>query len=209
MSLASQIALAFLTDYPTPTSAAHLGEARMAAFCRRHAYRGGKSPAELLSRLRAAPVAPVGLPPATLAAMVTAQVTVLKTLQTVISEVERLIAVRVVAHPRSNLFENLPGVGMITWHSCSPRSARSSTGRTVPNKPRPSAARRLSPVPPARPAASTSAGPRVPAPARPSPASLTTLECKTTGPPHSTPTPGHEENATRTPPASSPAPGSA
>ena len=49
--------LAFLTDYPTPTSAAHLGEARMAAFCRRHAYRGGKSPAELLSRLRAAPVA--------------------------------------------------------------------------------------------------------------------------------------------------------
>ena len=32
MSLASQIALAFLTDYPTPTSAAHLGEARMAAF---------------------------------------------------------------------------------------------------------------------------------------------------------------------------------
>jgi transposase len=113
MSLASQIALAFLTDYPTPTSAAHLGEARMAAFCRRHAYRGGKSPAELLSRLRAAPVAPVGLPPATLAAMVTAQVTLLKTLQTVISDVERLIAVRVVAHPRSNLFENLPGVGMI------------------------------------------------------------------------------------------------
>ena len=113
MSLASQIALAFLTDYPTPTSAAHLGEARMAAFCRRHAYRGGKSPAELLSRLRAAPVAPVGLPPTTLAAIVTAQVTVLKTLQTVISDVERLIAVRVVAHPRSNLFENLPGVGMI------------------------------------------------------------------------------------------------
>ena len=37
----------------------------------------------------------------------------LKTLQTVISDVERLIAVRVVAHPRSNLFENLPGVGMI------------------------------------------------------------------------------------------------
>jgi transposase len=41
------------------------------------------------------------------------QVTVLQTLQTVISDVERLIAVRVVAHPRSNLFENLPGVGMI------------------------------------------------------------------------------------------------
>ena len=42
-SLASAIALAFLTDYPTPQAAAHLGEARMAAFCRRHSYRGGKS----------------------------------------------------------------------------------------------------------------------------------------------------------------------
>jgi transposase len=113
MSLASQIALAFLTDYPTPMSAAHLGEARMAAFCRRHAYRGGKSPAELLSRLRAAPVAPMGLPPATLAAMVTAQVTLLKTLQTLITDVEQLIATRVAAHPRSNLLQHLPGVGMI------------------------------------------------------------------------------------------------
>ena len=81
----------------------------MSAFCRR----GGKSPAELLSRLRAAPVAPMGLPPATLAAMITAQVTLLKTPHTVISDVERLIAIRVVAHPRSHLLEDLPGVGMI------------------------------------------------------------------------------------------------
>jgi hypothetical protein len=46
--LTSKIALAFLTDYPTPQSAAHLGEGRMHQFCRRHAYRGGKPPAELL-----------------------------------------------------------------------------------------------------------------------------------------------------------------
>ena len=45
----------FLTDYPTPESAALLGEGRMGQFCRRHAYRGGKSPAALLGRLRAAP----------------------------------------------------------------------------------------------------------------------------------------------------------
>jgi hypothetical protein len=50
-SLASPIALAFLTAYPTPHSAARLGEARMAAFLRRHSYRGGKSPALLLARL--------------------------------------------------------------------------------------------------------------------------------------------------------------
>ena len=49
---ASDIALAFLTDYPTPQAAARLGQARLAAFCRRHAYRGGKPPAELLGRLR-------------------------------------------------------------------------------------------------------------------------------------------------------------
>ena len=53
---ASDIALAFLTDYPTPEAAARLGQARLAAFCRRHAYRGGKPPAELLGRLRTAPV---------------------------------------------------------------------------------------------------------------------------------------------------------
>ncbi len=53
--LTSQIALAFLADYLTPRSAARLGQGRMQQFCRRHSYRGGKSPAELVSRLRAAP----------------------------------------------------------------------------------------------------------------------------------------------------------
>src|SRR5438445_351834 len=61
--LGSAIALAFLADYPTPQSAARLGAERLAMFCRRHSYRGGRSPAELLGRLRDAPVAPVGLDP--------------------------------------------------------------------------------------------------------------------------------------------------
>src|SRR5262249_49637133 len=64
-SLASAIALAFLTAYPTPQSAARLGEARRAAFLRRNSYRGGKSPALLLAPLRAAPHAPLALPPPT------------------------------------------------------------------------------------------------------------------------------------------------
>jgi transposase len=55
VSLTSLIALSFLADYPTPAVAAHLTEARMAAFLRRHHYRGGKTPAELVARLRAAP----------------------------------------------------------------------------------------------------------------------------------------------------------
>jgi hypothetical protein len=48
------VALVLLDAYPTPESAVRLGEARLAAFCRRHSDRGGRSPAELLGRLRAA-----------------------------------------------------------------------------------------------------------------------------------------------------------
>jgi hypothetical protein len=56
--LASPIALDFLTDYPTPQAAAGLTEQGMAAFCRQHAYRGGKTAIQLLDRLRAAPTHP-------------------------------------------------------------------------------------------------------------------------------------------------------
>jgi transposase len=51
----SPIALDFLDRYPTPQSAASLGEKRMAAFMARHAYCGRRSARELLDRLRAAP----------------------------------------------------------------------------------------------------------------------------------------------------------
>jgi transposase len=113
LSLASQIALAFLTDYPTPESAARLGEARMSAFCRRHSYRGGKSATELLARLRAAPTAPIGLPATTLRTIIGAQVELLRALHKAITDVERLIADQVAACPRTRLLEQLPGVGTI------------------------------------------------------------------------------------------------
>lgn len=51
----SPIALAFVSRYPTPDSAARLGIKRMASFMASHAYCGRRSPAELLARLRAAP----------------------------------------------------------------------------------------------------------------------------------------------------------
>jgi transposase len=112
-SLASDIALAFLTAYPTPQSAARLGEARMAAFLRRNSYRGGKSPDVLLARLRAEPQAPVILPAATLAAMISAHVQQLRSLRAAITGIEHLIADRVAAHPRARLLRDLPGVGTI------------------------------------------------------------------------------------------------
>jgi len=112
-SLASAIALAFLTDYPTPQSAAHLGPARMAAFCRRHSYRGGKSPEHLLDKLRAAPAAATGLPADTLTAMIATQVQLLRTIQAGVAELERVITQRLAAHPKAQLLATLPGVGQI------------------------------------------------------------------------------------------------
>ena len=55
--LDSDIALDFLERYPTPQAAQRLGEARLAAFLGRHGYSGRRTPAQLLHRLRAAPVA--------------------------------------------------------------------------------------------------------------------------------------------------------
>lgn len=56
----SPIALDFLDRYPTPQSAASLGEKRMRAFMARHAYCGRRSAAELIERLRSAPVGLAG-----------------------------------------------------------------------------------------------------------------------------------------------------
>jgi transposase len=48
------IALAFLARYPTPQSASHLGEKRLASFLAQHSYCGRRSPAALLERLKSA-----------------------------------------------------------------------------------------------------------------------------------------------------------
>jgi transposase len=165
--LASPIALAFLADYPTPQAAAHLGEARMASFCRRHSYRGGKPPAVLLARLRSAPTAPVGIPPATLATLVGAQVQLLRALLGTIAEVEAAITKRVAATHAPSCWPRCPGSAPSTSPSCWPRSGRSWTASPAPSTPPPNAAPGRSPRPPARPAGSTSAGPPTVEPARP------------------------------------------
>jgi transposase len=52
----SPIALAFVQRYPTPASAARCGKQRLAAFLAQHRYSGRRSAAELLERLRTAPL---------------------------------------------------------------------------------------------------------------------------------------------------------
>jgi transposase len=51
----SPIALAFVRRYPTPDSAARLGEKRIKAFMAQHSYCGRRTASELLARLRSAP----------------------------------------------------------------------------------------------------------------------------------------------------------
>jgi transposase len=112
--LASKIALAFLTEFPTPQAAAQLTQSRLAAFCRRHAYRGGRHPAKLLERLRSAPTPPVGLDPAVLAQLVGAQVQLLTTLLASIAELDQAIGNRLGKHPKARLLARLPRAGQIS-----------------------------------------------------------------------------------------------
>lgn len=112
--LASKITLAFLAEFPTPQAAAQLDQAELAAFCRRHAYRGGRHPAELLQRLRSAPSPPVGLDPSVLAQVVGAQVQLLATLLATIAELDQAVGNRLGTHPKVGLLARLPRVGQLS-----------------------------------------------------------------------------------------------
>jgi hypothetical protein len=101
-------------DYPTPQSAALLGEGRMRQFCRRHSYRGGKSPAELVARLRAAPAAVDPITASVLTAIVNASVAHIRTLNTQISHLEDDLDRALAAHPKTALLRTLPRVATVS-----------------------------------------------------------------------------------------------
>lgn len=124
--IASPIALAFLTRYPTPASAVRLGDKRMAAFCTKHGYSGRRAAAELLERLRAAP-AGVTDPGQTEAGRdaVLALVTVLTGLNTAIKNLDRSVVAHLGEHPDAEIFTSLPRSGRINaaqmlaeWGDC-------------------------------------------------------------------------------------------
>lgn len=112
--LTSQVALAFLGDYPTPQSAALLGEGRMRQFCRRHSYRGGKSPAELVGRLRIAPVTASPVAPQVLETIVRGSIAQISLLNTEIAHLERALADALAAHPKTPLLKSLPRVANVS-----------------------------------------------------------------------------------------------
>lgn len=112
--VASPISLAFLTRYPTPATAAHLGVKRSAAFCAKHGYCGRRSPETLLTRLRTAPAGTIS--PALTEALrdaVIAHVGVLTALNTAIKDLDRSNAAHLAEHPDGAIFASFPRAGTI------------------------------------------------------------------------------------------------
>ncbi len=111
--LDSDIALNFLERYPTPDAAAHLGPGRMAAFLKRHAYSGRRSPTELIERLRHAPTVTSGLDPQVLAECVQAQVRLLRTLLATIADLDHALKAAAATHPKATILAPMPRIGQI------------------------------------------------------------------------------------------------
>jgi transposase len=110
----SPIALAFLTRYPTPHSAARLGEKRLAQFLGQHAYCGRRPAAELLARLRAAPPSQVGEAEAEASGeVVRALVAVLTPLVAHLQQLSAAIAAALPQHPDGPLVQSLPRSGAV------------------------------------------------------------------------------------------------
>jgi len=110
----SPVSLEFLTRYPTPAAAAHLGEKRMAAFCVKHGYCGRRTAAELLARLRSAPAGATGetLTEA-LRDAVLAAVGVLAALNASVKNLDRSITAHLGEHPDGAIFTSLPRPGQV------------------------------------------------------------------------------------------------
>lgn len=110
----SSIALAFLQRYPTPDSAARLGEKRLKAFLASQSYCGRRSPAELLERLRAAPTGLAGETEAEAKGeMVRALAAVLEQLVAEIAKLSARIEHTVAELPDGKIVMSFPRAGRI------------------------------------------------------------------------------------------------
>src|SRR5258708_4587920 len=110
----SPIALAFLARYPTPHSAARLGERRLTQFLGQHAYCGRRPVAELLARLRTAPASQVGEAEAEASGdVVRALVAVLTPLVAQVQHLSAAVEAALAQHPDGPLVQSLPRSGAV------------------------------------------------------------------------------------------------
>jgi transposase len=122
----SPISLDFLTRYPTPATARHLGEKQMAAFLVKHSYCGRRPAAQLVQRLRSAPAGTVSEPlTEALRDAVLAVVTVLRAVNGAVKDLDRSVAAHLGEHPDGQIFTSLPRSGQINaaqmlaeWGDC-------------------------------------------------------------------------------------------
>jgi transposase len=106
--LHSRISLAFLERYPSPADIRGLGETRLQGFLAREHYTGRQQPRQLLAKLRRAPEARVGeLELGTRRELVRTLVTMIKTLNEQIKQLERQIATAIREHPDGVIFLSL------------------------------------------------------------------------------------------------------
>ncbi len=104
----SQISLAFLRRYPSPGDTRGLGEKRLASFLERNGYSGSRPAAELLERLRQAPVGSTGpIEAEARRAAVLGLVAALEPIVAQIAELGSRIARGVRAHPDGEVFAPL------------------------------------------------------------------------------------------------------
>ena len=124
----SPISLEFLTRYPTPAAARHLGHKRMAAFLVKHGYSGRRPAAQLLARLHGAPAGTAGRAlTEALQDAVLAVVAVLRALNGAVKDLDRSVAAHLGEHPDGPVFTSLPRSGQINaaqmlaeWGDCRP-----------------------------------------------------------------------------------------
>jgi transposase len=110
----SPIALAFLQRYPTPLSAQHLGDKRLAAFLARHGYCGRRATSDLLARLHCAPTAACGdVESDAKGELVRALAAVLEPLVTQLQKLASAIAHAVRAHVDGPTLMSFPRAGRI------------------------------------------------------------------------------------------------
>ncbi|HEX6621564.1 MAG TPA: IS110 family transposase [Solirubrobacteraceae bacterium] len=110
----SPIALAFLARYPTPDSAARLGEKRLAQFLGQYGYSGRRPVPELLARLRCAPPSQVGPAEAEASGdVVRSLVAVLTPLVAHLQQLSAAIEAAVPQHPDGPLVQSLPRSGAV------------------------------------------------------------------------------------------------
>ena len=124
----SPISLEFLTRYPAPAAARHLGHKRMAAFLVKHGYSGRRPAAQLLARLHGAPAGTAGRAlTEALQDAVLAVVAVLRALNGAVKDLDRSVAAHLGEHPDGPVFTSLPRPGQINaaqmlaeWGDCRP-----------------------------------------------------------------------------------------